>query len=414
MKIGYLSSCFAGIAGKRLSKVEANLLCSNQHEFNGDRGLRTLLGTGNGRQRFQTTFLYMSDLEVIHREGEMTWYDAREKNLSRTEWRLYFPTTDVMLKAKEKDTLIICRKTDGTLLVIIAQSGDTIENQLKWLFGIRQEGHSEFDVKDTFPSCDDSLDFVAGIILEQIGIEPDCAVGSSYLEEMISKFGGSFPSTREFSEYARNTLDDVDSVSDPDDSLLRWMEREEILFRTLERHMVAKRLKQGFVSEDGADVDDFIRFSLSVQNRRKSRAGHAFENHVEKLLIDHGIYYSRNPVVEKNKHPDFLFPDIRAYYDRSFPASCLTMLGVKSTCKDRWRQILSEADRIERKHLLTLEAAISKNQTEEMKAGRIQLVLPEKIHTTYTKEQQKWLYSVEGFLNEVKERQNICGWVPRI
>ena len=102
MKIGYLSSCFAGIAGKRLSKVEANLLCSNQHEFNGDRGLRTLLGTGNGRQRFQTTFLYMSDLEVIHREGEMTWYDAREKNLSRTEWRLYFPTTDVMLKAKEK------------------------------------------------------------------------------------------------------------------------------------------------------------------------------------------------------------------------------------------------------------------------------------------------------------------------
>ena len=90
------------------------------------------------------------------------------------------------------------------------------------------------------------------------------------------------------------------------------------------------------------------------------------------------------------------------------------MLGVKSTCKDRWRQILSEADRIERKHLLTLEAAISENQTEEMKAGRIQLVLPEKIHATYTKEQQKWLYSVEGFLNEVKERQNICGWVPGI
>ena len=40
--------------------------------------------------------------------------------------------------------------------------------------------------------------------------------------------------------------------------------------------------------------------------------------------------------------------------------------------------------------------------------------MPEKIHATYTKEQQKWLYSVEGFLNEVKERQNICGWVPGI
>ncbi len=411
MKSGYLSGCFKGIAGKQLSKVEANLLCSNQHEFNGDRGLRQLLGTGNGLRRFQTTFLYMSDMDVIHREGEMTWYDAREKNPSRTEWRLYFPTTDVMLKANEKDTLIICRKTDETLLVIVARCGDTVECQLKWLFGILEEKQREFTVKDTFVSYGDGLDFVAGIILEQIGIELDDAVGNHYLEEMISKFNGVFPSAREFSEYARNTLDDVDPVSEPDDSLLRWMEREEILFRTLERHMVKERLKQGFVSENKVDVDDFIRFSLSVQNRRKSRAGHAFENHVERLLMVHQIHYSRNPVVENKKHPDFLFPDIRAYNDKNFPEAYLSMLGVKSTCKDRWRQIMSEADRIERKHLLTLEAAISVNQTEEMKAGKIQLILPAKIHSTYTEEQRKWLYSVEHFLKEVKDRQKACNWL---
>lgn len=411
MKSGYLSSCFTGIAEKQLSRAEADFLCSNQHEFNGDRGLRKLLGTQNGFQRFQTTFLYMSDMEVIHREGEMTWYDAREKHPSRTEWRLYFRTTDVMLKAKEKDTLIICRKTDKTLLVIVARSGDTIESQLKWLFGIFQDEQKEFTVKDKFASCEDGLEFVVGIILKQIGIEPDYAVGNYYLEEMISKFHGVFPSTGEFSEYARSTLDDVDSVSDPDDSLLRWMEREEMLFRTLERYIVQERLKQGFVSGDKVNVDDFLRFSLSVQNRRKSRAGHAFENHVEKLLMDHQIHYSRNPVVEKNKHPDFLFPDVRAYFDKNFPTVYLTMLGVKSTCKDRWRQILSEADRIERKHLLTLEAAISVNQTEEMKAGKIQLILPEKIHCTYTQKQRKWLYSVESFLTEIKDRQEACGWV---
>jgi hypothetical protein len=28
------------------------------------------------------------------------------------------------------------------------------------------------------------------------------------------------------------------------------------------------------------------------------------------------------------------------------------MPGVKSTCKDRWRQVLAEADRIDHKHLL--------------------------------------------------------------
>lgn len=408
MKSGYLSSCFEGIAWKQLSKVEADLIYSNQHEFHGDRGLRKLLNTEHGLHRFQTTFLYMSDMEVIQREGWMTWYDAREKNPSRTEWRLYFPTTDVMLKAKEKDTLIICRKTDGTLLVIIARCGDTIENQLKWLFGILQDDQREFVVKDAFTSCEDDMNFVVRIILEQIGIEMDDTVGDNYLEEMLLKFGGTFPSTREFSGYARNTLDGVDSVSDPDDSLLKWMEREEVLFRTLERHIVKERLRQGFVKEDKVEVDDFIRFSLSVQNRRKSRAGHALENHVEKLLQDHQIHYSRNPVVEKNKHPDFLFPDVRAYNDKSFSSSHLTMLGVKSTCKDRWRQILSEADRVKRKHLLTLEAAISINQTEEMKSGNIQLILPQKIHSTYVQKQREWLYNVEDFLKEVKERQKIC------
>ena len=67
------------------------------------------------------------------------------------------------------------------------------------------------------------------------------------------------------------------------------------------------------------------------------------------------------------------------------------MLGVKSTCKDRWRQVLAEADRIEYKHLLTLETSISKHQTDEMQAKNLQLVLPRGLHETYTPEQQTWL-----------------------
>ena len=81
------------------------------------------------------------------------------------------------------------------------------------------------------------------------------------------------------------------------------------------------------------------------------------------------------------------------------------MLGAKSTCKDRWRQVLSEADRIEKKHLLTLESAISENQTNEMIDKQLQLVLPLPIHETYTKTQRLWLYSVKMFLEEVKEKQ---------
>jgi hypothetical protein len=81
------------------------------------------------------------------------------------------------------------------------------------------------------------------------------------------------------------------------------------------------------------------------------------------------------------------------------------MLGVKSTCKDRWRQVLAEADKIPSKHLLTLEAAISSNQTDEMQAKDLQLVLPSALHHTYSPAQQKWLMDVSAFIDLVRERQ---------
>ena len=184
---------------------------------------------------------------------------------------------------------------------------------------------------------------------------------------------------------------------------MAWMEREEILFRTLERHLIANRLAQGF--DD--DVDNFISFSLSVQNRRKSRVGLAFENHLELLFVESGIRYSRAAVTENKSKPDFIFPGQADYHNPAFNPLNLTMLGVKSTCKDRWRQVLAEADRIKRKHLLTLEAAISTNQTDEMQAKDLQLVLPRGLHDTYTDSQRGWLMDVSAFVALVRERQEV-------
>ena len=81
------------------------------------------------------------------------------------------------------------------------------------------------------------------------------------------------------------------------------------------------------------------------------------------------------------------------------------MLGVKSTCKDRWRQVLAEADRIELKHLFTLESAISTNQTSEMQVKSLQLVLPLSLHATFLPRQQEWLMDLQEFLLLLKERQ---------
>jgi hypothetical protein len=122
-----------------------------------------------------------------------------------------------------------------------------------------------------------------------------------------------------------------------------------------------------------------------------------FRQHLDKAL--------RRQTENRNK-PDFLFPGQREYQDPTFTSERLTMLGAKSTCKDRWRQVLSEAQRIHNKHLLTLEPGISENQTDEMRAKHLQLVLPARLHETYREKQRSWLFTVERFLKIVKQRQS--------
>jgi len=130
MKQGYLSQYFKGVAVKRLSAVEAHPEKSHQHEFNGVGSLAQVLGSAIPKQKFDATFLYLNDddPEPIEDDGFLTWYDARENHPTRSEKRLYFPTTTVSQNANEGDLLLIAKKPDDTILVIIAEAGSTIEN----------------------------------------------------------------------------------------------------------------------------------------------------------------------------------------------------------------------------------------------------------------------------------------------
>src|SRR5215470_8446901 len=156
----------------------------------------------------------------------------------------------------------------------------------------------------------------------------------------------------------------------------RTFQREEQLFRA-QREIVEGRVKAGF-----DDVDEFVAFSLSVHNRRKSRMGYSLQNQLSAIFDQYGLKYEAQSVTEGNNKPDFLFPGSKQYQDVKFDASLLIMLGAKSTLKDRWRQILTEAARIPNKHLCTLEPGISTNQTDEIKRHAVQLVVPEAFHET--------------------------------
>lgn len=399
MKKGYLSQYFHGVAAKRLSEVESDRKVSNQHEFNSTVKMKSIFGE-ESHKTFPARFLYCgsSEDETFGIDSAVTWYDARKNHPTRSEYRLYFPTNAVMEKAAVGSFALIARKTDNSIIVIIAENGSTAENQLLWLFGFSDD-LEKFNTRNIDEEDDIELNFAGKIILEELGIEIE-DTADNLLDNILERFNGIFPDTASFSEFARQTSG-IDNIDDkPDQVIIGWMEHEERLFRTLERHEVGERLKSGF-----DNVDDFIKFSLSVHNRRKSRAGFALENHLQHIFRLCNVRFSRGQVTENRSKPDFIFPGITEYRNPDFSESELSMLGVKSTCKDRWRQVLTEANRISKKHLFTLEAGISENQTEEMKSNNLQLVIPADIQGTYRDKQREWLMSLDDFISFVSERQ---------
>lgn len=417
MRQGYLSEYFSGICSKRLSAVEVDTDTSNQHEFNGVEKLRDILGEPEGKEKYTAQFLYFAD----HQEepstdiGFLTWYDARrkarlEKGVMRWEYRLYFPTNDITKSASAGDLLIIAspQTADGekpTLLAIVAEAGSTIERQLIWMFGLSEKATEQgFSVRTQLDTDHDRIGFATSTILEKIGVEIK-ETAPNYLEEMLSRFGGMFPKTNVFSQYARDTVPHINSVDTPDRALVAWMEQEEILFRTLERHLLGLELEKLRANAE-VEPDEYIKLTMSCIQRRKARAGSALENHMEQIFKANKVTYSRTPVTEKNLKPDFILPSISEYRDMVFPEARLSMLGVKTTCKDRWRQILNEAARIPNKHLLTMEPSISENQTKEMIEENVQLVLPKSLHSTFTANQQNWLMDISDFLSVAVERQS--------
>lgn len=395
-----ISKYFSGIAAKRLSDVEITEI-SNQHEFNGISQLKEIFGSE--KIKFTGKFILFNDEEdkIIEAEGLLTWYDARENHATRTEYRLYYTDNAVIENAKVGDLLIIGRTGKNSLAVIIAPANTTSEKQLLWLFGL-SEVENKFVIKDLSNEKTD-LGFAGNYIISSLGFEAE-EERENFLDLILEKFGETFPSTNTFSNFTRSTLKDISPVENPDIAILAYMQREVELFKTLEKHIVEQKLKTGF-GESGNDVDDFIQFSLSVQNRRKSRAGFAFENHLAFIFESAGVLFSNQDRTERNNKPDFIFPGISEYRNLNFESTLLTMLGVKTTAKDRWRQVLSEADRIWPKHLITLEPAISKNQTDEMISQKIQLVLPKEIIQTYNDEQQKEIISFSDFISLILDKQ---------
>ena len=341
--------------------------------------------------------------EGISVDDFATHYDTRSHQEARSpEWRLYYTSNVVTELMSEGDTLFLAKRVNDHLLFVIVPAGSSIESQLLWLFGFDMQPELKFSAQSYSDDNDTVLDFTARFLLDELGIEFEDPNANS-IDSIIEKFGFVFPKTLEFSDLARLTLQGVDAATEPDGALMAWLDHEEAMFRRLERRIVSARIEQGFAKDSEVDVDGFLSYSLSVQNRRKSRMGHSFEHHLGAVFDAWKIGYTKGAKTERNNRPDFLFPSQEDYLNSDFPQQKLSMLAAKSVCKERWRQILPEADRIEAKHLVTLEPGISSAQTEQMQAHGVQLIVPANRHSSYSKDQIKLLWTLENFVEHVRK-----------
>lgn len=218
-----------------------------------------------------------------------------------------------------------------------------------------------------------------------------------YLEELTVDF----PDTKEISRKAREISGVFYNIrkNDPDKLLLNWVETEYSLFRAIESSRYRERISTPFNS-----VEELVGCANTLLNRRKSRAGKSLENHLSRIFKDHQLNFEEQAVTEGRKKPDFLFPGSIDYHNSSVSSDKLTFLAAKTTCKDRWRQVLNEADKIEEKHLFTLQQGISENQLKEMYDYKVRLVVPKSYITSFPKEYRDKIMSLESFITHVKNK----------
>ncbi|MGM9650629.1 MAG: type II restriction endonuclease [Faecousia sp.] len=286
----------------------------------------------------------------------------------------------------------------GALFVFTKQDE---ENYLAYILNFEEDIDQFLDAFGIGPTETNKL-----IDAEQI---PEGTQEQLAIQEFIADLAVDFPLSEEMSAAARSIHDRVykhpETIrTDPDRKIIDWTNTEYALFRAIEHARYGDAIARGFTS-----VDEFIAMANMVLNRRKSRAGKSLEHHLSAIFDGNGIMYTAQAITEGNKKPDFLFPSQVSYHDMTFPTEKLISLAAKTTCKDRWRQVINEADRLRNrpKYLCTLQQGISPAQMDEMQSENVVLVVPKQYIASYPADRQNRIWTLSKFVSYVREVEEL-------
>ncbi len=279
MDYGVLGAYFDGAVAKpsrALTSWGANK--SHQHEFNGVGPLRALFGDDDIKG-MRTTFAYLDDgADPIFDHGYTTWYDARRKHPTRTEYRLYYNDNAAMGMARPGDLMVLALHEAKEVVILFARAGSTAESQVRWLFAL--DGVGEKGLRPLLGRIRASRRSPQRI-LESIGIEVSMPIAAeNFLDGMIEKFGESFPKGADFSAYSASTLESSIGRATP---MAAWS-----LVTNAKRCCSASSSGISWsatraIPGSALDVDGVLRTTMSAFQRRKSRAGTAFENQLDAI-----------------------------------------------------------------------------------------------------------------------------------
>lgn len=369
------------LAAKLLSAVEVSSDASHQHEFHAGM-LRKVLELPEALSG-QLDIVYLDDAGNIDQEAcAFTLYDARAGRPRSAEYRLYFSSRQLQANAREGDILVIIRGTEAPdlrALVIGHQSdvGRVIASIL---------ADTEDELTQKFKNVSRVLEFadVAGLI--SATAEPSIVVppqdmlslaDSDFISAVLSR--GVLPDTRSMAVEAGRMIERyLRGAPDPDDFLTWSLEAETALFNHLEDKLAQRELdalqQRGAITF--ADATSIVVRRLQA---RKSRRGQSLQHHFRALLTIQGIRHGEQCSTEYGERPDFIVPGCEHYLNRDYPAARLRMIACKSTLKDRWGQVLKEAERVPEKYLLTLDQQITADLASRVLAQRVLLFLPRQI-----------------------------------
>ena len=260
------------------------------------------------------------------------------------------------------------------------------------------------DIDDFFSYFNLSYDKTNQIIDVHQTVQPEQKL-LTLINAFIAQYAD-FPDTRVMANGARMCFNEANGiitrniVAAPDAILLGWLDTEYTLFKCMEEKVYSDITTKPF-----PNIDTFVAMANEVLNRRKSRAGKSLEHHLADIFTHNELIFEEQVVTEENKKPDFVFPNGQCYHNITFPGELLTVLGAKTTCKDRWRQVLNEADKVDDKYLFTLQQGISSNQLKEMQDYHLHLVVPHKYLISFPKEYRDDICDLSVFIRMVKERQ---------